>query len=289
MTAVILGCDTNALLRWGYPAAVGHVALHGGILKRWPLYSCPDVEEGTEAWLLVHGSNDAGSGLIGHGLVMSQPCRVDPGGDHEAAGWFVAVAFDALLPLGEQIRAGTVGNVIPKDLWAQAAGPALVTLPPSYVPVLRRLWRELGPTTADPAEVVGGSLPPAAVSNIQVNRYERDPDARRACLAFHGTRCAACGFSFESTYGETGTGALAVHHVVPPAMLEGGYELDPIADLVPLCRNCHAVAHGATPPLSVTELQSMISGAGHLRGDVAAAPVLQAQEDARRILEAGQA
>ena len=289
MTAVILGCDTNALLRWGYPAAVGQVALRGGILKRWSLYSCPDVEEGTEAWLLVHGSNDAASGLIGHGFVTSKPCQADQGGDPDAAGWFVSVAFDALLPLGEQIRPGTLGDAIPGDLRAQANGHALVALPPSSVPVLRRLWRDMGPTTPDPAQVVGGSLPPGAVSSIQVNRYERDPDARRACLAFHGTGCAACGFSFEATYGETGTGAVAVHHVVPPAALEGGYVLDPIADLVPLCPNCHAMAHSATPPLTLTELRGMIAGAGHLRGDVVTGPALQAQEDARRILEAGQA
>jgi 5-methylcytosine-specific restriction protein A len=166
--------------------------------------------------------------------------------------------------------------------------PSLVSLPPSSGPVLQRLWRQYGPTTTAPTEVVAGTCPPGAVSNVQVNRFERDPDARRACLAFHGTSCAACGFSFESAYGEAGAGATAVHHVVPPAMLGSGYQLDPIADLIPLCHNCHAVAHGANPALTVSELRGITSSAGHLRGEVVSDPALQAQEDARRILGSGQ-
>jgi len=289
VAAVILTCDANRLLRWDYRTVAARVAECGTALQRWHLSFRPDVGPGTEAWLLLQGSNDAGSGLIGHGFVASEPCQPVPGGDPDALGWFVTVAFDALLPLGEQIRPGILGDALPGDPWAQVAGPTLVTLPPSYAPGLRRLWRDWGPTTTGPAEVVGGTLPPGAVSAVQVDRYERDPDARRACLAFHGTSCAACGFSFESSYGEAAAAALAVHHVVPPAVLDGGYQPDPLADLVPLCHNCHAVAHMVNPPRTVSELRTIIAEAGHLRGAVVTDLALQAQEDARRIVEGGQA
>lgn len=287
MAAVILGCDTNGLHRWDYGAVVAQVAQSGRFLDRWRVGFCPDILPGTEAWLLVQGGNDAGSGLIGHGSVASEPYQAAAGDDSDANDWFIAVAFDALLPLGEQIRPGTLREAFPGDLWAKANGPSLVTLPPSSWPVLQRLWREYGPTTPDPTEVVAGTFPPGGVSHIQVNRFERDPDARRACLAFHGTSCAACGFSFESAYGEAGTGATAVHHVVPPAMIGSGYQLDPIADLIPLCHNCHAVAHGANPARTVSELRSIMSAAGHVRGEVVTDLALQAQEDALRILGGG--
>jgi 5-methylcytosine-specific restriction enzyme A len=279
----------DRLRRWDYGAVVAQVAQSGRFLDRWPIGFCPDIVPGSEAWLLLQGSNDAGTGLIGHGWLTSEPYQAAAGADSDGTDWFIGVAFDSLLPLGEQIRPGTLREAFPGDPWDIASGPALVTLPPSSGPVLQRLWREYGPTTADPAEVVGGTYPAGAVSHIQVNRFERDPDARRACLAFHGTSCAACGFSFESAYGEAGTGAAAVHHVVPPAMLGSGYQLDPIADLIPLCHNCHAVAHGVNPALTVSELRGIIMAAGHFRGEVVSDLALQAQEDARRILGGGQA
>lgn len=276
------------LRRWNYRATVEHVAESGRALKRWRVGSCPVVGPETEAWLLLEGGTDAASGLIGHGFVTSQPYQVPADADPDATDWFFAVALDSLLPLGEQIRPGILGQALPCDLWDQAGDSSVVTLPPSCVPALRRLWRDNGPSTAHPAGVPGGTFPPEDVSTVQVNRYERDPDARRACLAFHGTSCAACGFSFESTYGVAGTGVMGVHHLVPPAVLDGPYQLDPIADLVPLCHNCHAMAHSASPPLTVTELRSIIAAAGHVRGEVVTDVALQAQKDARRILGGGQ-
>jgi 5-methylcytosine-specific restriction protein A len=284
MAAVILRCSADRLLQWNYPALVGQLAASGRFLERWRLASCPDLEPGTEAWLLLQGTNDAASGLIGHGWIASVPYQADAGGGPGATDWFVAVVFDSLLPLGEQIRPGILGAAIPDRGWGGAGGPPLVTVPPSYEPVLRRMWRDYGPSAADPAEVAPGTLPPEATSAVLVNRWERDGDARRACLAFHGTSCAACGFMFESAYGGQAADAIAVHHVVPPAMLDSGYQLDPIADLIPLCRNCHAVAHGTHPPRTLAELRSMISGSGHISGGVVSDAALQAQEDARRIL-----
>ena len=287
MAAVILGCDAGRLARWDFRAVVERVKECGTAVERWGLNERPDAGPGTEAWLLLQGANEAGSGLVGHGLVASEPCRL-PGGVPGTGEWSITVAFDALLPLGDQIRPGVLVDALPVDHWPEAGGPSLVALPPSYEPALRRLWRDCGPTTPGPQEVAGGTLPPDAVSTIQVSRYERDPDARRICLAFHGTSCAACGFSFESAYGGPATEAVAVHHVVPPERLGAGYQLDPVADLVPLCPNCHAIAHSVSPPRTVSELRSIISAAGHaMRGEVVTAPALQAQEDARRIMEGG--
>lgn len=288
MAAVILVCDANTLRRWNYRAAVAQVSGSGTFLDRWHTGFRPDVSPGTEAWILLEGSNDAASGLIGHGFVTSQPYQAAAGVNAVHDAWSFALALDSLLPLGEQIRPGILGAALPNDLRARVKGPSVVTLPPSSVPVLRGLWRDHGPSTAAPAEVTGGTLPPEAVSTIQVSRYERDPDARRACLAFHGTSCASCGFSFESAYGRAATEVMGVHHLAPPSMLDGPYQLDPVADLVPLCHNCHAVAHSTSPPLTVTELRNIISAAGHMKGEVVTDVALRAQEDARRILGGGQ-
>lgn len=100
-------------------------------------------------------------------------------------------------------------------------------------------------------------LPEGARSVAIVNRYERSPANRAACIAFHGAFCAACGFDFAREYGSIGDGYIEVHHTTPVSMMGGAYRVDPIHDLVPLCANCHAIAHRRTPPLEVSEIRRL--------------------------------
>ncbi|WP_081846912.1 HNH endonuclease [Thioclava indica] len=84
--------------------------------------------------------------------------------------------------------------------------------------------------------------------SVVVNRYERDPKARTACLTYFyekrgRTACEACGLDFADRYGELGAGFIHVHHKVPLATRGESYTLDPREDLVPLCPNCHAMIH----------------------------------------------
>ncbi|MDQ0690732.1 HNH endonuclease [Arthrobacter sp. W4I7] len=290
MAGVILGWSPGRGDRWDYRAAVEQVAESGRSLDRWTIDHHLDILPETDVWLLLQGSSDAGTGLIGHGIVMSESYQAVRPGKPEAAGWHVSIAFDALLPLGEQIRPDTLCGAVPGIPWGTAMSLPSLSVPLSAEPGLRQLWREQGPAATGRAQLVPGTCPPEAVTRIEVNRYERDADARRVCLAFHGTSCAACGFSFEASYGEAGTDAVEVHHAVPPAMLGSGYQLDPVADLVPLCPNCHAMAHhGVSSPRTVSELRNIISAAGHMRGEVVGNLSLEAQEDARRILEGPEA
>jgi 5-methylcytosine-specific restriction protein A len=217
---------------------------------------------------------------------MSEAFEAVQTDDPDASNWYVTVSFDALLPLGEQIRVDVLSAAVPAVPWRDAIFGSCLAVPPAADPDLRQLWRGHGPAAMQPLDLVPGTCPPDAVGTIDVNRYERNPDAHRVCLAFHGTACAACGFSFEAAYGDIGAGVMDVHHIVPPSMLEGGYQLDPVADLVPLCPNCHAMVHrGAGTPRTVSELRNILAASGHLRGEVVSERALEAQEDARRILE----
>ncbi|TLM87494.1 HNH endonuclease [Pseudarthrobacter sp. NamE5] len=287
MAAVILGWNAGQWNRWNYRAVLEQVLAAGRFLDRWEVSEGgTSVPPGTEAWLLFQGSGGAASGLLGHGVMVSEPLAAEQLHGDEASGLYTGIVFDALLPFGEQIPSDALFAAVPGIPWDRALHVSLLPVPPSAEQALRRLWREQGPPAIDPAELVPGTHPPDAVSSIEVNRYERDPDARRVCVAFHGTACAACGFSFEAAYGEIGEGFIQVHHTVPASLLGSGYELDPVTDLVPLCPNCHAMVHlGVTAPRSVPELRTAISAAGHLRGEVVSEQALEAQENARRILE----
>ncbi len=101
-------------------------------------------------------------------------------------------------------------------------------------------------------------LPEGARMRIEVNRYERDRRNRAAALAIHGHKCMACGTEMAAWYGPVAEGLIEVHHVVPVSELGSGYVIDPGNDLVPLCPDCHSVAHRRSPPYSVSELQSML-------------------------------
>jgi 5-methylcytosine-specific restriction protein A len=94
-----------------------------------------------------------------------------------------------------------------------------------------------------------------AVTRVLVNRYERDRAARAECIAHHGTTCIVCGFNFEQRYGELGRNFIHVHHVREISTLGPGYRVDPKTDLVPLCPNCHAMAHRKTPALTPAQLR----------------------------------
>ena len=93
---------------------------------------------------------------------------------------------------------------------------------------------------------------------VMTTRYERRPEARRACLAHHGHVCAACGFDFGMVYGAVAANYIQVHHLNPVASLGQATAIDPIKDMRPLCANCHAVAHFQSPPYTIEQIKSFI-------------------------------
>lgn len=93
------------------------------------------------------------------------------------------------------------------------------------------------------------------VKTVTVNAYERSQVARSKCIAHHGLICCVCGMTFESVYGPIGAGYIHVHHLVNLASIGREYVVDPVRDLRPVCANCHAMLHTASPPLSIEELK----------------------------------
>jgi 5-methylcytosine-specific restriction protein A len=100
-----------------------------------------------------------------------------------------------------------------------------------------------------------------AARTVEVNRYERNPEARRICIRHYGLSCRVCGFNFQHVYGDRGVEFIHVHHLTPLSTIAEQYELDPIRDLRPVCPNCHAMLHQRTSPLSIQELRSRIEAA----------------------------
>lgn len=103
------------------------------------------------------------------------------------------------------------------------------------------------------------ALMEGALRRVVSSEYERNPFARRACIEHHGASCSVCRFSFEAVFGELGRGFIHVHHLVPLASIGREYHIDPVADLRPVCPNCHAMLNRQDPPFTIEELQKHMS------------------------------
>lgn len=269
-----------------YSWALDRLTETGHAVGRWEVGSNSGIFPGADAWLLLQGRQ--GGGLIGHGTVGSEPYPDATDSDGADDGRrLVDIAVDALLQRGEEIPAEILTERVPKVRWNTEPGAA-VEIPPEDEAAVRFLWAEYPPVPVDPTTPPPGTLPKNALATAPINRYEWDRQARKACIDHHGTSCSACGFSFEAVYGDIGKDFIQVHHIVPVSLVGGDYELDPLTDLVPLCPNCHAMAHRRKPvPYTPAELRTLISRAGYLQGALVSPEEQQAQEDAARLLGPG--
>lgn len=96
------------------------------------------------------------------------------------------------------------------------------------------------------------------VRYVMGKRYERNPLNRKLCLSIKGYDCVVCGMNFEKMYGPIGHNYIHVHHIVPVSRLGKGYIIDPVADLVPICPNCHSMLHKKEPPFLPEEMKEIL-------------------------------
>jgi 5-methylcytosine-specific restriction enzyme A len=169
---------------------------------------------------------------------------------------YADIRFDVVLPVTDRLDIQVLKSRLPTVVWDRLQGSGVAVAAPND-DRLERLWEAhvVGTPYLVPEELPAGSYEEGAVTRVLVNRYERDRAARAACIAHHGTTCTVCGFNFEQQYGALGRDFIHVHHVREISTLGPGYKVDPKVDLVPLCANCHAMAHRAKPALTPGQLR----------------------------------
>ncbi len=93
------------------------------------------------------------------------------------------------------------------------------------------------------SELEDGDLQEGQSHLYLATRVERNKLARKRCLAFHGYNCKACDLSMADVYGALAHESIHVHHIRPMSLSVEEHAVDPIQDMVPLCPNCHHIAH----------------------------------------------
>jgi 5-methylcytosine-specific restriction enzyme A len=142
--------------------------------------------------------------------------------------------------------------------WAPRESGSMI--PSEYA---RALWTEiasLGSAEGHPdhylPEYIEGST-----REVTLTSRERNPAARKACLEHYKWRCQACEVRLDEVYGNAAAGLIHVHHKNPLANADGARGVNYIEDLVPLCPNCHGVAHYGMPrnePRSVEKIRQLL-------------------------------
>lgn len=246
---------------------------NGYLDDRWSCGRNKRIQPGDRVFLLRQGQEPRG--LIASGIATS-PVFEDLhwGGDDDKRSpiaRYVSIRFDVLLdPEQEPIfrREWLEDESFIGVHWnTQVSG---IGIPVGIAQTLEREWARFlasrnivqYETAADYSTIAEESgsheYLEGAAHTLQINRYERNIEARRACIRHYGLSCVVCSFNFEQAYGDIGIGFIHVHHLTPLAEIGEQYTLSPLQDLRPVCANCHAMLHQRTPPLSIEELRSLL-------------------------------
>lgn len=233
------------------------------VVERWKVGAHRKSGIGDRVFLARVGARPAG--IIASGRIDSHTWEDEDFEDPGKSAWYANVRFDYFAP------SPLTPTISPYELEARLGVPASALTPQrSGTPyrgepeALLAWWREI--TGADEFVSTGEvddeeaqKYREGALKKVYVNRYERDPKVRDACLRAHGFDCKACGINLARIYGpKLGKGFIHVHHLKPISTIGDAYEPDPVADLVPLCPNCHAMIHRQDPPLSLEEVRAAI-------------------------------
>lgn len=270
MAAILLGWNPQRWAWHDYDEWAAQVRRHGKRRDTWSVGRRVNIAAGSDAWLLLQGKH---RGLIGRAIVRSEPYEDRHFSDPAKTANYVEIDWLSLLPIPDRIPPFVLNAEAPGVPWDHVYESGR-SVPTKSEAAVHSLWQRFGPQheTRDPSELPQGLFPEGAVRTIVVNRYERDPRARAACVEHWGQACLACGLDFASVYGELGKGFIHVHHLTPVSQLGPDYQVDPVADLRPLCPNCHAMVHTQDPPLSPDDLAVRIRASRRIVGPRRAVP-----------------
>jgi 5-methylcytosine-specific restriction protein A len=215
------------------------------------------IQKGDRAFLLRQHSQ---RGIVASGVFESGVEEGEHWDGSDSKTHYAEVAWDRLLSADARLPIEVLKAKLPEITWDRVQGSGNV-VHPAVALRLEALWGQAAPSSPIPMadDVQVQPLVEGAVTQVMVNRYERNPAARLACIAHWGTTCKVCGFDFGKVYGDLGSGYIHVHHLRELASIGQSYTVDPIDDLRPVCANCHAMLHRQQPALTLEDLERVFA------------------------------
>jgi 5-methylcytosine-specific restriction enzyme A len=260
MTAYLLAWNPK---RWKWnelPELSNEVMKGKNLIRRWSCGNSKGIKKGDRFFLIRLGKLP--KGIFASGIVVKEPYwdahweRLET----EKRALFVEIQFDTLIDPDKDV-------ILPLEVLQQPPLSGVnwstqisgIKISDEIAAELEKVWATFTTNefiSADEIEIVH-DYPEGAITRVSVNAYERNPAARRKCIAHYGTNCSICGINFEKVYGEVGKGYIHVHHLVALSEIGKEYKTDPIKDLRPVCPNCHAMLH-RKPSFTIDELANIV-------------------------------
>lgn len=241
----------------------------GRYIDSWSCGNSKKLRTGDRIFLIKLGKEPRGimaSGLVFDSVYEAPHWNEDRRVNGELTN-YVNVDFDVIrnpisndMLLMEQLK-----EIDSKFKWSsQSSG---IEIPEHTASKLEILWREMTGSNIEnllrneigteeifhPERYTEGAL-----TQITVNKYERNVKARKACLEKYGYICRVCNENLAEKYGELGKEFIHVHHIVPLNEIKKEYKINPITDLIPLCPNCHAIIHRKNPAYTPDEIKAIL-------------------------------
>lgn len=250
--------------RWPWPEdeyeeAVQSTASGGTEVGRWSVgIRKHGISIGDRAYLLRQSHE---RGIVASGQFVSEIYEDSHWDGSGRETTYADVEWTSIIDPEDRLPVEVLISEVPDVTWDRMQGSG-VKVPPDAAVRLEELWAEYSddglfrsPEELPPDE----EFPEGSVTRAEVNRYERDPRARAACLDHWGCRCSVCDLDFEERYGTLGGGFIHVHHLKELSTVGAGYHVDPVKDLRPVCPNCHAMLHRQRPALTIKKLKATLA------------------------------
>jgi 5-methylcytosine-specific restriction protein A len=238
----------------------------GSHSEAWSCSSYKKVKPGDRAFLVRVGKSP--KGIIASATITSNPffSEFRSGEDKAVPRMRVMLEFDILLNAEKEpiltLDILKQGKLSSQNWLPQASG---ISIRPELVDELEAVWFDFittqkirhNPFTT--ADIEDQTIYIEGTPNqVTLTKYERNPFARKACIAHYGLSCSVCDFNFEQVYGDIGKTFIHVHHLTQVAKVGKQYSVDPIKDLRPVCPNCHAMIHKRKEAIAIEELKLLL-------------------------------
>lgn len=221
-------------------------------------WSCRNshVQPGDRVFMLRLGKNQK-KGIIASGRAIGIPYRSADWKNRADTSRYIKISYDVILDAQKALKLDELEKHFPNFHWTPEQSGILIH--DDVTIGLENLWttylQGIG-LSSNEEKNLSVYLEGDRKSVIQ-NRYERNDEAREACVQQKGYKCLVCNYDFFERWGEIGRNYIHVHHAKLLCKAKKNREVKPETDLFPLCPNCHAMAHRRLPPYSIEELKEM--------------------------------
>ncbi|PCJ12051.1 MAG: hypothetical protein COB04_18275 [Gammaproteobacteria bacterium] len=145
----------------------------------------------------------------------------------------------------------------PKDIYE---GDLLIYFTTSERDEVSRVdWRSLDGKTYEDQATSNWDTSPESKEGQERIREVKYVNRNQALVKKRKTKdknnCQACNYQLEIK----GMHIIDVHHINPLAR-KSGERITNLDDLICLCPNCHRIAHTSNPPLTVSQVKSLLAG-----------------------------